>query len=136
MKIYSLKTHDYKSIPNGCLSTISSVKTNDYFGPLNNLRHWDFNITILKEGTDVIRGWKNKFHISHLFEDKIKLVGVLKEFNELDYVRVSLAVVESLHFAEHPGTGVPRHFIDDLHCELLTRIDVHARLYRSVCALA
>lgn len=73
---------------------------------------------------------------THLLEDKIELVSVLKKFNELDYVRVSLAVVESLHLAEHPGAGVPRHFVDDLHCEFLARVDVHARLYRSVRALA
>lgn len=79
--------------------------------------------------------WVNGLN-SHLLEDKVELVCVLKEFNELDYVRVSLAVVEGLHLTEHPGAGVPRHFVDDLHSELLARVDVHARLYRSIRALA
>lgn len=76
-----------------------------------------------------------KEYQSHLLEDKIELVSVLKEFTELDYIRVSLAVVESLHLAEHPGAGVTWHLVDDLHCKLLARVDVHARLYRGVSTL-
>lgn len=73
---------------------------------------------------------------THLFEDKIELVRVLKELDELDYVWVSLAVVEGLHLAEHPGAGVPRYLVDYLHSVFLPRVNVDARLYRRVRAFA
>ncbi|XP_047532108.1 uncharacterized protein LOC125067493 [Vanessa atalanta] len=64
---------------------------------------------------------ENELTAVDLLEDKIKLVRVLKEFNELDYVWVTLAIVEGFHFAEDPGAGVPRYFVDDLHSKLLPR---------------
>ncbi len=49
-----------------------------------------------------------------LLENKVEPVVLLKILNQLDDVRVSLAVVEYLNLLEHPGPAVPSHLLDDL----------------------
>lgn len=58
-------------------------------------------------------GWA--YERTDLLKDKIELVRVLKELDELDYIRVSLAVVERLHLTEYARAGVPRHLQTNNH---------------------
>lgn len=49
---------------------------------------------------------------------------------------MALAMVEGFDFAKYASPRVARNLVDDLHRVLQLRVDVHARLHRSVSALA
>lgn len=48
-------------------------------------------------------------------ENEVEFFIILEELNELNDVRMSLAVVESLHFLEHSGSSMTWNFVDDLY---------------------
>lgn len=68
-------------------------------------------------------------------EHEIKFLLVLEIFDQLDDIRVALAMMERLDLFEHPGARVPGYFIDDLHGILEVRVEGCTRLDRSVSAL-
>lgn len=72
----------------------------------------------------------------YLFENQIEFLLVFEVLGQLYDVRMTLAVMERLDFAEDAGARVPRHLVDDLDGELLVRIHVDASLDAGVGALA
>lgn len=53
---------------------------------------------------------------------------ILEEFNQLNDVRMSLTVMEGLHFLEHPSSRMTRNFLDHLHCVFDVRINIYTGL--------
>lgn len=51
----------------------------------------------------------------YLFKDEIKFVIIFEKFNELNNIRMSLTVVECLHFLKHPGSSMAWNFVNNFH---------------------
>lgn len=69
------------------------------------------------------------------FEYEVKLFLVFEELNQLDDVRVALAMMERLDFLEHPGASMPRNLVDDLHGVFKVRVERCTGLDRGISAL-
>ena len=59
----------------------------------------------------------------NLLENQVEAILFLEELNQLDYVRVALAVVERLNFLKYTVAAVAGNFLDDLITTTTTKND-------------
>lgn len=74
--------------------------------------------------------------VTYFLENQVELLLALEELDELDNVRLILAVVEGLHLPEHAGSRVPRHLVNDLNGVLLVGVKAYASLDACIGSLA
>lgn len=67
---------------------------------------------------------------------QIEFLIILEEFDQLQDARMSLTVMECLHFAKDTRTRMSRYLIDNLHSIFQIGVDVHARLHRCISPFA
>lgn len=72
----------------------------------------------------------------NLLEHEIELLLVLEELDQLDDIRMALAMVERLDLLEYPGTRVSGDLVDDLHSVLEIRVEGRTTLNRGVSAFS
>lgn len=61
---------------------------------------------------------RQQWTTQNLFEDQVEAILLFEEFNQLNYVGVTLAMVERFHFLKDTVAAVTRYFIDYLHSSI------------------
>lgn len=88
----------------------------------------DLRGVVLREA-DVLLNARQQRSTVDLLEHQVELLLVLEELDELQDVRVALAMMEGLDFAKHPGPSVARYLINNLYGTLCIGVNIYTCLY-------
>lgn len=73
---------------------------------------------------------------SYLFKNEIEFIFILKKLDQLQNTRMTLAMVESFHFAKYTGTSMAWNLVNYFHGIFQICVNIYTCLNGSVCAFS
>jgi hypothetical protein len=88
----------------------------------------DLRSVVFREA-DVLLNPRQQWTTVDLLEHEVKLLLVLEELDQLQDVRVALAMMEGFDFTENSGSSVARYLINNLYGTLYVGVNIYTCLY-------